>query len=187
MKKLFFALPLVCLLFGNSCNEANRDDLITTNSKVSSKISKTVNNFERNADFQFQAIKNFEKINNYFSNNSTNRGVSIDYPDYYGGAFVNASGVLVVLIKGSDNRFKKNITDIIGNENVIFESCKNSFKELKNVMFSLNDYKMNPSNNQISKNFNAYALIDSENIVEVELEQNTNQQQGTAEELFIPM
>lgn len=177
MRKLSFVLPLACLLFGNSCTDINRDNIITTNSSVVSKNSKTFNNFEGDADFQLQAIKNFEKINNYFSDNSINKGVSIDYPDYYGGAYVNASGILVVLIKGSDNRFKKNITDIIGNENVIFESCKNSFKELKNVMSSLNNYKMNPSNNQISKNFNAFALIDSENIVEVELEDMSDAKQ----------
>lgn len=168
----FTKLTIVCALIFISCTERIKDDeefkTYNNNSKVLNKSSFT----EGDAAFQSLSILNYEKLNSYFGygKNSSNSKINNQYPDYYGGAFINETGQLNVLIKGSINRYKKNITDIIGNQNVAFIECKNSYQELKNIMSTLNEFKQNPSNITISSNFNAFSLNDADNVVEVQLE-----------------
>lgn len=101
--------------FFYSCSDNLREDVVNKNQESNNFASRMGKFNEADSDFQFKANRNLEKINNHFSSNSFNKSEEIDYPDYYGGAYINDAGKLVVLIKGSPNRYKKNIEDIIGN------------------------------------------------------------------------
>lgn len=149
----------------NSCSDNLREDVVNKNQESNNFASRMGKFNEADSDFQFKANRNLEKINNHFSSNSFNKSEEIDYPDYYGGAYINDAGKLVVLIKGSPNRYKKNIEDIIGNQDVEFIACKNSYKNLNSIMKKLNNYKSDPitSQNVNSKNFNMFYLDDISN------------------------
>lgn len=172
MKNVIICSAFISALFLSSCSDNLREDNLE-NSSTNIISMKRTSNSEADSDFQYKANLNLEKINNHFSslNPISAKSNNFDgYPDYYGGGFINDSGRLTVLIKGSVNRYKKNITDIIGNNEVDFLSCKNSYKELNNTMNELNNYKYNLNNENYSKNFKAFYLSDIENIVVVELE-----------------
>ncbi len=157
-----------------TCSDNIRDEVAPPIVELQVENSRKLGT-EGDSDFQQNANLNLEKINMHFSMNSLNKSDEIDYPDYYGGAYINGSGKLVVLIKGSPNRFKKNIEDIIGNQEVEFIACKNSYKDLHSIMKSLNGYKSNPSssNNANSRNFNLFYLDDIANNITVYLDDDS--------------
>ena len=160
-----------------SCSDEIRNEPISINENTSktNSSSKLKNFIEADANLQFEANQKLEKIHAYFLNNTFSKNNSeIDYPDYYGGAFINNEGKLVVYIKGSINRYKKDIEDIIGSQNVIFNSCKNSYSDLNKTMKELNNYKFTNGQNSYSQNFNSYGIIDSENILIVNLNDFTD-------------
>lgn len=174
--KFIYLTALALALLFNSCSDNLREDLVTNKQELNNSTSKKEESSEADSDFQINANLSLEKINNHFSMNTLNKSDEIDYPDYYGGAYINDSGKLVVLIKGSPNRYKKNIEDIIGNQEVEFIACKNSYKDLNSIMKSLNSYKSNPSssNNANSKNFNFFYLDDTSNNITVYLDDDSD-------------
>lgn len=174
--KFIYLTVLALALSFNSCSDSMREDLVTNKHELNISTLKKGESSEADSDFQMNANLSLEKINNHFSMNTLNKSDAIDYPDYYGGAYINDSGKLVVLIKGSPNRYKKNIEDIIGNQEVEFIACKNSYKDLNSIMKSLNSYKSDPStsNNVNSKNFNLFHLDDVSNNIVVYLDDDSD-------------
>lgn len=174
--KFIYLTVLALALSFNSCSDSMREDLVTNKHELNISTLKKGESSEADSDFQMNANLSLEKINNHFSMNTLNKSDAIDYPDYYGGAYINDSGKLVVLIKGSPNRYKKNIEDIIGNQEVEFIACKNSYKNLNSIMKSLNSYKSNPpsSNSTSSKNFNLFHLDDVSNNIVVYLDNDSD-------------
>lgn len=64
------------------------------------------------------------------------------YPDWYGGAYLNSSGWLVVQLVESkdpgDKSLELQVLDWTGSDSVMFSSCKYSLNQLKEVMEKLN-------------------------------------------------
>ncbi|MGB3180439.1 MAG: hypothetical protein WBB45_03565 [Cyclobacteriaceae bacterium] len=114
------------------------------------------------AEFQFAAIKQLERLNAHFANKP--------YPGYFGGAYIGDDGKLVVWIKGNAKKLKPQMAAILGTDDVVIRRARHSFNYLKRVMNDLNVFKLNPTNAATSANWNAYALMDADNEVIVELD-----------------
>lgn len=90
----------------------------------------------------------------------------IVYPDSYGGAYINESGKLVVYLTDDSAR----PAALSGYDDVIYQLCDYSYNDLLSVMDELNQYKFSRANEEVSQNFNEFALYDSENRVVVKLD-----------------
>lgn len=114
MKNVIICSAFISALFLSSCSDNLREDNLE-NSSTNIISMKRTSNSEADSDFQYKANLNLEKINNHFSslNPISAKSNNFDgYPDYYGGGFINDSGRLTVLIKGSVNRYKKKTLQI---------------------------------------------------------------------------
>ncbi len=94
-----------------------------------------------------------------------------DYPDYYGGAYTNDEGKLVVYVTDDSENIESKIKDRTGSDEVIIKPCQYSFRSLTRLMNKLNKYKTDKPSDPVSKNFNSYALLDGENKIVVYLDE----------------
>jgi hypothetical protein len=65
-----------------------------------------------------------------------------DYPEYYGGNYINDEGNLVVYVTGNIADYKQDFLQRSGTYEIILEPCKYSFKTLTQIMDVLNTYKL---------------------------------------------
>lgn len=96
-----------------------------------------------------------------------------DYPDYYGGSYIDNDGNLVVYVKADNETIKQrtNLLSSLANSNDIkYKQADYSYNILNSIMNKLNEYKLNNNNNNIANNFNSYYISDIENAVIVNLE-----------------
>lgn len=66
-----------------------------------------------------------------------------DYPEYFGGAFIDHDGKLVVCIVGDDESQKSTVEKIVGSDNFITESCTYSYREMMQVMDKIDEFLSN--------------------------------------------
>ena len=123
---------------------------------------------------QGKASEAYSKLNESFGKVEERK--SDDYPDYYGGAYTNKDGQLVIYVKGDINKYKNDFMNRAGIDDIIFKTCEYSFKELTRIMDDMNAYKLENKDNSTAKNFNSYALMDAENRVVVELDEYNDEQ-----------
>lgn len=67
----------------------------------------------------------------------------MNYPDYYGGVFLNEDGELVVLTKGDCELYRQELTTRAASDNFILKPCDYSLNELQEVADELKLYKNN--------------------------------------------
>jgi streptogrisin B len=170
-----FALALSAFFFISSCSEK---PLEVSENKEVSEAQINVNQFESNmdkpeasADFQLKAIEYHQKIEETFKKGQNSEDDFSGYPGYYGGAYINPQGKLVIFIKGNSENGKKNLTKIVGSSDFLTEPCKHSYKTLRKVISDLNAFKVNKSNESKFKNFNMYGIVGFSNEVTVELDE----------------
>ena len=134
-----------------------RDTLQQSKEKTFDTITeKYGQNIEANSDFQWDANQKLEKLLKHYGDN---------IPDYYGGGFINEKGNLVVNIKGELSKGKAQVIDVIGGENVLFQSKKYSHNELNAIMDYLNEFAQKPENKNYMDNLSAWSQM--EDYVEV--------------------
>ena len=104
---------------------------------------------------------------------SRNVSDSIEYPDYYGGSYID-KGELVVL---SPIRFlgKDNYDAVLGRGNYRLEGCDYSYKELVNVMSIIDKYKLENKESSVSNNFYSYEISEKDNRVIVYLQEYSDE------------
>lgn len=124
---------------------------------------------EADASFQWEANQKLEKLLKHYGKN---------IPDYYGGAFINDKGNLVINIRGNLQKGKSEVIKIIGAGNVLFQNKKYSYKELNDIMNFLNEFAQNPQNRDKMKNVPCWGLMELENYVEVCMLENTPEKQA---------
>lgn len=107
-----------------------------------------------------------ELMNSFPQSKSTGDRV---YPDYYGGAYINDEGRLVVYV--TDLNKAPSLMSVDDNNAIIYQECEYSYNELNDTMDTLNEYKFSNLDSDIANNFNSYALLDKENRVEVRLDE----------------
>ena len=67
----------------------------------------------------------------------------MNYPDYYGGVFLDKDGKLVVLTKGDCELYRQELTTRAASDNFTLKPCDYSLNELLEVIDELNQYMEN--------------------------------------------
>lgn len=57
-----------------------------------------------------------------------------DYPEYYGGSFIDNNGKFVVCVVGNPAQYRSQIAAVIGSDDFLTESCTYSYREMMQVM-----------------------------------------------------
>lgn len=65
---------------------------------------------------------------------------SINYPSYYGGAYIDENDKLVVLLSDTSIGYKRNIEKVLGSKNFILKKCRFSYIYLKQVINTINQF-----------------------------------------------
>ena len=106
-------------------------------------------------------------------NVSTTRSISAtDFPEYYGGCYVNDEGKLVVLVKEGESEPIRQLSQATRSSSMIYETCQYSFNELQQVVEEIRQ-KALAGNEFLFKNVSLYGISEKDNIVEVGLLYNT--------------
>lgn len=159
-------LSLVILLFiGFGVISCSSDDTISVES--SEQVVKSISDRKTQAREAGQRLlESFEKT----------RGSSLnDYPDYYGGGYINEDGKLVVFIKGELSTIQETVSRSVANDDVVtYAQATYSYKELKNTLANIASFIENNREDLCAKNIKYYYLNDFENNIGVELEDYSN-------------
>lgn len=88
----------------------------------------------------------YERLMSSFNSNwKTEEPAASDYPEYFGGAFIENNGVLVVCIVENQYIDPNIIAGIIGTDNFLTESCTFSYRKMMEVMDLIDVFLSNPS------------------------------------------
>ena len=154
MKKLL--LPLTILLFfGLVVSSCSSDDVL-----------------QRENNEQPKAREAGIRLLESFGMTKTRSLSTSDYPDYYGGSYINGDGKLVVFLKGEIESTKATLIRLIGENDIIYTQGNYSYTELNNVLTKITSFISSNKDSQIAKNIRYYYLNDFENCVVVELDKS---------------
>jgi len=95
---------------------------------------------------------------------------SVDYPDYYGGAYINEAGILVVGLAGSYADYEDVIHKSILSEHCTFRQVPYSYKKLMKIKEEIQEIHLSNSEEETFKNVTGYGISDELNLVNVDLE-----------------
>lgn len=129
-------------------------------------VTSNLNVSESNSLAQSDAIDAYFVLRNTFVLDEN--GEIIDYPDSYGGCYINDDNQLVICGKNGDFSFISSCQNIIDENNlpVIYQSCNVSLKEAIKQYYKLSDYLTDDSiieNSFYSSEKNSYIIqIDTE-------------------------
>jgi len=93
---------------------------------------------------------------------------SEDYPDYYGGSYIDESGQLVICVAGSLDNGKEELDDILPSGNYIIRHVKNAYCDMTSILENI-DTLFFDENNDVTNNIAAYGIAEKENNIFVEL------------------
>ncbi|MDC2663193.1 MULTISPECIES: hypothetical protein [Bacteroidaceae] len=164
--KIFLLVLGLGLMIG--CTSDNVE-YVTPDPNIESSV------IEPELGMQSNAYESYESLMKLFANQT--RTVDDNdkrnlYPDYYGGAFVNADDQLVVLISSSETNtqsVEQIKTRLINN--VLYQSCKYSYNQLNEVIERLKQSTINTS--FLFDNVGMFGIDDEHNCVRVYLYNNT--------------
>lgn len=105
--------------------------------------------------------------------------LSLEYPDYYGGSYINKNHELVILLKDDSKSVRNILISIAENKNLIFKKAKYSYAELTKsidyIMGTKEKYLKNEDDSfMIAKDIVSCTLNDVQNNIEVNIK-NLNQ------------
>lgn len=131
---------------------------VDSNNNIPNKLpkQKKQNSVDADAGFQQEANEKLSKLLEHYDK---------DMPDYYGGSFIDEKGNLVINIKGKFEDGKTKVVNIIGSDNIRFQTTKYSNKELIAIMDYLNDFAQRPENKKLITNLSGWGQM--ENYIEV--------------------
>jgi streptogrisin B len=92
---------------------------------------------------------------------------SEDYPDYYGGSYIDEAGSYVILIAGSLDVGKKALDDVLPNKNYEIRRVKNSYKIMMETLKKMDS--IFDKDNKVMENVAGYFIAVKENRIIVEL------------------
>lgn len=99
-----------------------------------------------------------------------------DYPNWYGGSFMNDQGKLVICVTPEYSeglrllKVKAEVISIVGSDDILFEPCEYSFRYLTETMDYLNSIMLDTKRLAVSDNLNNFGICDKENRIFVFLE-----------------
>lgn len=99
-----------------------------------------------------------------------------DFPEYYGGAYINDEGKLIINVTSNTASISQDFNKRIETDEFILKPCKYSYSKLTSIMDTLNTYKLKEAASPIWANFNSYALLDDQNSIVVYLNEYNQEQ-----------
>jgi len=110
--------------------------------------------------------------------------VASDYPDNYGGCYLNDEGNLVIYVLGDIEEARKDYAERTKNENIIVEQCSFSFRRLTEIMNEMYNYKVENPDCEVGHNNPAAWIKDDENLVYVGLKDFSEERMEEFRETF---
>ncbi|MGB3182197.1 MAG: hypothetical protein WBB45_12455 [Cyclobacteriaceae bacterium] len=171
-KNLLLSILFFATIGMYSCSDTALDDVDSHVSDIQTEKSEVpIGDPEADADFQWKAIQQMDRINARFQNVPLGPGdTNFPYPGYYGGAYINDDGKLVVYVKGNSDKLKRKVYELVGDEDVIIRRANHSMGTLNKIMNNLNAFKADPANASKSANWNSYSMRDADNEILVLLD-----------------
>lgn len=120
------------------------------------------------------ALESYKNLMLSFESNKT-KSANGDYPDYYGGCYIDDNANLVVYVT-NDSLNTKSSLPISNDANVVIKSCDYSFNELHAVKKTISDFLNADVNNSIADNVVYVSLRDIDNRIAVGLLDNSTNQ-----------
>jgi len=170
---LLSIIAFLALLSFNACSDTElyQEPPITQEELTVKKGAEQEKGIEADALYQSEANEQLTMLINSFGTTKNRFQEEVPkYPKYYGGAYIEENGQLVVLINGKMESGKAAVISIIGEGNIEFIKADFSFAQLTEIMNSLNEYVIRKKNPSVSRNFKTYYIMDKENRVVVELD-----------------
>lgn len=161
----------LCLFIVLGMLSSCADDSIS-NSGEKQDVNESPEILKSNED---KASKIFDELMESFAVSSrSNSEGEIIYPDYYGGAYINNEGNLVILAKG-DTRNVRSVLSTRSASEYLIESCTYSFNELKELNEQLR--VMFEGNEELARKlkWNGTSIMPKENRVCVDLQDCSEQ------------
>ena len=101
---------------------------------------------------------------------------SEDYPGYYGGAYINTSGDLIIYVTEALEECRGKIEEVTQGKNYTLKRCQYSYRDMLRVKEEIEKQHFNNLDDDIFKNITAYGISDMENLIFVEMEDLTPKQ-----------
>lgn len=165
--RLLNAWLLIAIAIFTACSE---DDLQDSSVMDEPKFKTNISFIEQSIDHQKEAVDSYREMLTSFGQTKTKSMASGEYPDYYGGSYINEDGKLVVFVLGDIHKGKAKLNSITSNDEIITKPADYSFNLLNAVMDTIDAFKLNEANKQYCTNFNWWAIQDDQNRVVVALE-----------------
>lgn len=164
MKKKLFLLLMVVPFFIPSCSDDIIDNLNTKNEKVENSSMIDVKLVD-----QSKALDAFDRLISSFQSGRTKSNSNVNYPEYYGGCYINENQELVVYVTGDTIQGRSTIFTTTGTDDCITKSCTYSYNELLEINFRITDYIISNANPTLMDNIAVVSIMDKENCIEVKL------------------
>ena len=195
-KRIFFALLLCIVMIVSSMSvsfASNSSDtgLVPTNGSILETQDQTVA-LNNEIGYSSEELKSMERFDKAFLKNQSKASEAYqkliksfgtvgipdasDFPEYYGGAYINDEGKLVINVTSNTTSISQDFNKRTGTDEFILKPSKYSFKMLTKIMDTLNTYKLKKADSPISANFNSYALLDAQNSIVVYLDEYNQEQ-----------
>lgn len=165
-KDLFLSLVAISSIMV-SCN----DDFVVDETSPAPQTRMHDITVSPDVTFQMNANITFNKLLNSFNNKiSRSENQEQEYPDYYGGAFINEQGILVVNVYLPARNVKATTLQSLAQDNaIITKPCDYSYNHLLGLMQKIREYKTSNPNAELTKKFCMTVLKEIENRVYVYL------------------
>lgn len=161
MKNLFFYFLAAISIFLVACSSSDIDDSVI--SQTGTLETRSVSDFEPAICY---GLEEYNNLLNSFKLSPVPSAEPSHYPGYYGGAYVNDNGKLVILITGNPKVHRNEFVRRCGSENIVLEKCKYPYVALLNQIQRINEFQQH----HFDSNIMGCALVDNENIIEVWLQ-----------------
>lgn len=114
--------------------------LFTLTMSCNQQVKKSENNTQPQTEISIQSPedKSTDLHNKLMSSFNPNWEVEepapADYPEYYGGSFIDNDGKFVVCVVGNPTQHRSTIASILGTDDFLTETCTYSYREMMQVM-----------------------------------------------------
>lgn len=165
MKSNFLFLTL-CTLSLSVVSCTNDIDVFDNASEVQTK------EIEESPDVTFQMKANiaYNNMLNAFNNEISRSGEEQqEYPSYYGGAYINKDGALVVNVCDNNEDVAESLRGMAQSNDIQTASCEYSYNYLRTLQEKIREYKAANPNSELTKSFRITSLKEIENRIYVYL------------------
>jgi streptogrisin B len=180
MLKKWFAIPLVVCVFltftlGLSPEYNYRDGLSEEEKNGVAMYSDSFLNNMGKSQVMYQKLLISFAPNGELSSDGLLS--STDYPDYFGGAYINDDGILAINITSeyysrvARDRIIDSLQGVMGSKNFVVSECKYSYGYLTMVMDKMNAKQKYNISKESPPLFSKYSILDDKNRIRVVLNQ----------------